>query len=33
MANVDVELATSGKYLTGRYDNSRATEGRVQYIY
>ena len=33
MANVDVELATSGKYLTDRYDNSRATKGRVQQIY
>ena len=31
-ADVDVELATSGKY-TDRYDNSRATEGRVQQIY
>ena len=31
MANVDVdvELATSGKYLTDRYDNLRATKGRV----
>ena len=31
--DVDVELATSGKYLTDRYDNSRATKGIVQQIY
>ena len=31
--DVDVELATSGKYLTDRYDNSRATKGREQKIY